>query len=73
MYKRTVVSYRRLGRTRAIEAITGADDFDADLAERYGWINRALPDAELRLRRAPGQAHCRIPTRRGQGREARDQ
>ncbi|MFJ8631399.1 enoyl-CoA hydratase/isomerase family protein [Streptomyces sp. NPDC093568] len=38
---------RRLGRTRAIEAIAGADDFDADLAERYGWINRALPDAEL--------------------------
>ncbi|TXS40302.1 enoyl-CoA hydratase/isomerase family protein [Streptomyces sp. uw30] len=38
---------RRLGRTRAIEAITSADDFDADLAERYGWINRALPDAEL--------------------------
>ncbi|MEU6547951.1 enoyl-CoA hydratase/isomerase family protein [Streptomyces sp. NPDC046859] len=38
---------RRLGRHRAIEAITSADDFDADLAERYGWINRALPDAEL--------------------------
>ncbi|ROP55911.1 enoyl-CoA hydratase/isomerase family protein [Streptomyces sp. PanSC9] len=38
---------RRLGRTRAIEAVTGADDFDADLAERYGWINRALPDTEL--------------------------
>ncbi|MFG1668990.1 enoyl-CoA hydratase/isomerase family protein [Streptomyces sp. Y7] len=38
---------RRLGRARAIEAIAGADDFDADLAERYGWINRALPDAEL--------------------------
>ena len=38
---------RRLGRTRAIEAIIGADDFDADLAERYGWITRALPDAEL--------------------------
>ncbi|MGW1362917.1 enoyl-CoA hydratase/isomerase family protein [Streptomyces chartreusis] len=38
---------RRLGRTRAIEALAGADDFDADLAERYGWINRALPDAEL--------------------------
>ncbi|MFF9208858.1 MULTISPECIES: enoyl-CoA hydratase/isomerase family protein [unclassified Streptomyces] len=38
---------RRLGRTRAIEAIVSADDFDADLAERYGWINRALPDAEL--------------------------
>jgi enoyl-CoA hydratase/carnithine racemase len=38
---------RRLGRTRAIEAIAGAEDFDADLAERYGWVNRALPDAEL--------------------------
>ncbi|WP_333763475.1 enoyl-CoA hydratase/isomerase family protein [Streptomyces sp. IBSBF 2390] len=38
---------RRLGRTRAIEAVTGADDFDADLAARYGWINRALPDTEL--------------------------
>jgi enoyl-CoA hydratase/carnithine racemase len=24
-----------------------ADDFDADEAERYGWVNRALPDAEL--------------------------
>ena len=25
----------------------GADDFDADCAERYGWIDRALPDADL--------------------------
>lgn len=38
---------RRLGRNRAIEAIVSAEDFDADTAERYGWINRALPDAEL--------------------------
>jgi enoyl-CoA hydratase/carnithine racemase len=38
---------RLLGRGRAIEVILGADDFDADEAERYGWINRALPDAEL--------------------------
>ncbi|MEV4395304.1 enoyl-CoA hydratase/isomerase family protein [Nonomuraea sp. NPDC049607] len=38
---------RLLGRGRAMEAILGADDFDADTAERYGWINRALPDAEL--------------------------
>jgi enoyl-CoA hydratase/carnithine racemase len=30
-----------------MEAIVGADDFDADQAERYGWINRALPDADL--------------------------
>jgi enoyl-CoA hydratase/carnithine racemase len=25
----------------------GAELFDADLAERYGWINRALPPQEL--------------------------
>jgi enoyl-CoA hydratase/carnithine racemase len=24
-----------------------ADDYDADLAERYGWINRALPQRQL--------------------------
>ncbi|MEU4091742.1 enoyl-CoA hydratase/isomerase family protein [Streptomyces sp. NPDC026673] len=35
------------GRGRALEIILGADDFDADTAERYGWINRSLPDAEL--------------------------
>jgi enoyl-CoA hydratase/carnithine racemase len=38
---------RLLGRGRAMEAILGAADFDADQAERYGWVNRALPDAEL--------------------------
>ena len=36
-----------IGRSRAMEAIIGADDFDADTAERYGWINRSVPDAEL--------------------------
>jgi enoyl-CoA hydratase/carnithine racemase len=38
---------RLLGRGRAMEVILGAADFDADEAERYGWVNRALPDAEL--------------------------
>ena len=38
---------RLLGRGRAMEAILGAADFDAGEAERYGWVNRALPDAEL--------------------------
>jgi len=38
---------RLVGRSRALEIIVGAQDFDADTAERYGWINRALPDAEL--------------------------
>jgi enoyl-CoA hydratase/carnithine racemase len=38
---------RLLGRARALEVMLGAEDYDADLAERYGWINRALPAAEL--------------------------
>lgn len=25
----------------------GAEDFDAETAERYGWINRAISDAEI--------------------------
>jgi enoyl-CoA hydratase/carnithine racemase len=36
-----------VGRARAIEIILGGKDFDAIMAERYGWINRALPEAEL--------------------------
>lgn len=35
------------GRARALEIVLGAADFDAVTAERYGWINRAIPDAEL--------------------------
>jgi enoyl-CoA hydratase/carnithine racemase len=38
---------RLLGRARALEVMMSADDYDADLAERYGWINRALPAAAL--------------------------
>ncbi len=38
---------RLAGRGRALEAILGAADFDAETAERYGWVNRALPVAEL--------------------------
>jgi enoyl-CoA hydratase/carnithine racemase len=34
---------RLMGRGRALEVLLSADDYDADLAERYGWINRALP------------------------------
>lgn len=39
---------RLMGRGRALEVMLSAQDYDADLAERYGWINRALPAAELR-------------------------
>lgn len=38
---------RTVGRSRSLEIILGADDFDAATAERYGWINRALPDQDL--------------------------
>lgn len=38
---------RLIGRARAIEAIVGCEDFDADTAERYGWVNRSIPDTEL--------------------------
>jgi enoyl-CoA hydratase/carnithine racemase len=34
---------RLMGRARALEVMLSAQDYDAALAERYGWINRALP------------------------------
>lgn len=41
----TVRLSRLLGRSRALEVVLGCDDVDADLAERWGWVNRTL-DAE---------------------------
>jgi enoyl-CoA hydratase/carnithine racemase len=38
---------RLMGRARALEVMLSAEDYDAELAERYGWINRALPASEL--------------------------
>jgi enoyl-CoA hydratase/carnithine racemase len=38
---------RLVGRGRALEIVLGCADFDAELAERYGWINRALPAESL--------------------------
>jgi enoyl-CoA hydratase/carnithine racemase len=38
---------RLIGRGRALEVLLGADDIPGDLAERYGYVNRALPDAGL--------------------------
>ena len=38
---------RLMGRGRALEVFLGADDIPGDLAERYGYVNRSLPDAEL--------------------------
>jgi len=38
---------RLMGRGRALEVILGCEDMPADLAERYGYVNRALPPEEL--------------------------
>ena len=38
---------RLMGRGRAMEIILGCEDFPAELAERYGYINRALPPEEI--------------------------
>ena len=38
---------RLIGRGRALEVLLGADDIGGDLAERYGYVNRALQDDEL--------------------------
>jgi enoyl-CoA hydratase/carnithine racemase len=38
---------RLMGRGRALEVLLSAQDYDAELAERYGWINRAIPAKAL--------------------------
>ena len=38
---------RLVGRGRALEILLGGNDIDGETAERYGYVNRALPDAEL--------------------------
>ncbi|MBV8860179.1 MAG: enoyl-CoA hydratase/isomerase family protein [Acidobacteria bacterium] len=38
---------RLMGRARALEVMLSAEDYDAELAAAYGWINRALPAAAL--------------------------
>jgi enoyl-CoA hydratase/carnithine racemase len=63
---------RLMGRARALEVMLSAEDYDADLAERYGWINRALPAAELggfvrslahRIASFPSSGHVAIKDR----------
>ena len=38
---------RLMGRSRALEVLLSGEDYDADLAERYGWINRSVPAETL--------------------------
>ena len=43
----TQVMPRLIGRHRALEVILGGIDLDAETAERWGYLNRALPAAEI--------------------------
>jgi enoyl-CoA hydratase/carnithine racemase len=38
---------RLIGRGRALEVLLSSEDINGELAERYGYVNRTLPDAEL--------------------------
>jgi enoyl-CoA hydratase/carnithine racemase len=38
---------RLIGRARAVEVILGAGDLDAETAEKWGWLNRALPADQI--------------------------
>jgi enoyl-CoA hydratase/carnithine racemase len=63
---------RLMGRARALEVMLSAEDYDAELAERYGWINRALPADALgdfvsslaqRIARFPAAGHAVVKER----------
>ena len=63
---------RVMGRARALEVLLSADDYGADLAERYGWINRALPADDIdefvralarRIAAFPAAGHATVKSR----------
>ena len=63
---------RLVSRARALEVMLSADDYDAEFAERYGWINRAIPAYEIdnfvrtlahRIAGFPGQGHAAVKDR----------
>jgi len=63
---------RLMGRARALEVMLSAEDYDAELAEGYGWINRALPADRLsdfvrslahRIAKFPAAGHVAVKER----------
>ena len=61
-----------MGRARALEVMLSAEDYDADIAQLYGWINRALPATEIepfvralahRIARFPSPGHVAVKDR----------
>ena len=62
---------RLMGRARALEVMLSADDYNAELAERYGWINRALPASSLdEFVRSLAHRIARFPAAGGRGQGA---
>jgi enoyl-CoA hydratase/carnithine racemase len=53
---------RLVGRSRALESVLSGDDFDADITEHYGWVNRTLDDHEL-----DSFVDALVSARRGEG------
>ena len=70
---------RLIGRDRALEAILSSDDYDADLAERYGWVTQPSPmlnwtaswTAWHRALRHSTSRHWRLPRPKLTGRHCR--
>jgi enoyl-CoA hydratase/carnithine racemase len=63
---------RLMGRARSLEVMLSAEDYGAELAERYNWINRALPADEIdsfvralahRIAGFPAQGHAAVKDR----------
>ena len=63
---------RLMGRARALEVMLTAEDYDAELAQQYGWINRAVPASEIdtfvralahRIARFPSPGHVAVKDR----------
>jgi enoyl-CoA hydratase/carnithine racemase len=63
---------RLMGRSRALEVMLSAQDYSAEQAERYGWINRAMPKAvlgdfvrslALRIASFPATGHAAVKDR----------
>jgi enoyl-CoA hydratase/carnithine racemase len=63
---------RLMGRARALEVILSAEDYDAELAQQYGWINRAMPANQIdefvralahRVARFPSPGHVAVKDR----------
>ena len=47
-----------VGRARAFEVLVSGHDFDGELAEQYGYVNRAIPDEQFVDSSMPSPSEC---------------